>query len=90
MGWTAARGEINVEAGRCLPFCFSAVAALSGDRVDLSRRLRAGGFKMLPLSMRTAGARRQAVSHTLGLLPVVYVRSCFNWRASFILRARWS
>jgi protoheme IX farnesyltransferase len=72
MGWTAARGEINVEGWSLFAILFFwqlphflAIAWIY--REDYAR----AGFKMLPLfdadGQRTG---RQAVSHTLGLLPV--------------------
>jgi len=72
MGWTAARGEINAEGWSLFAILFFwqlphflAIAWIYRD--DYAR----AGFKMLPVfdpdGQRTG---RQAVSHTLGLLPV--------------------
>ena len=72
MGWTAARGEVNIQGWGLflilffwqLPH-FLAIAWLYRDEYA------GAGFQMLPL-IDPSGARtgRQALSHTLGLLPV--------------------
>jgi protoheme IX farnesyltransferase len=72
MGWTAARGELSGEGWALFAILaiwqlphFLAIAWIYRDEYE------AAGFKMLPVvdpqGRRTA---RQAVSHTLGLLPV--------------------
>ena len=72
MGWTAARGEINVEGWSLFAILFFwqlphflAIAWMYRD--DYAK----AGFAMLPVfdsdGQRTAG---QTVSHTLGLLPI--------------------
>ena len=72
MGWTAARGEINVEGWALFAILFFwqlphflAIAWMNRD--DYAK----AGFAMLPVfdanGQRTAG---QTVSHTLGLLPI--------------------
>ena len=72
MGWTAARGEINVEGWSLVAILFFwqlphflAIAWMYRD--DYAK----AGFAMLPVfdpdGQRTAG---QTVSHTLGLLPI--------------------
>jgi protoheme IX farnesyltransferase len=72
MGWTAARGELNLEGWSLFAILafwqlphFLAIAWIYRDEYERA------GFKMLPL-IDPEGHRtgRQAVSHTLGLLPV--------------------
>ncbi|HXR06794.1 MAG TPA: heme o synthase [Candidatus Acidoferrum sp.] len=72
MGWTAARGEITGEGWSLFAILFfwqlpHFLAIAWMYREDYAR----GGFVMLPV-VDPAGARtgRQALSHTLGLLPV--------------------
>jgi protoheme IX farnesyltransferase len=72
MGWTAARGQLSVEGWALFAILafwqlphFLAIAWLYRDEYEKA------GFKMLPV-IDPQGERtgRQAVSHTLGLLPV--------------------
>ncbi len=72
MGWTAARGELSIEGWALFAILafwqlphFLAIAWMYREEYERA------GFKMLPL-VDPEGHRtgRQAVSHTLGLLPV--------------------
>lgn len=87
MGWTAARGEISGE-GWCLfaILCFWQLPHFLAIAWMYRDEYAKAGFVMLPVVDPT-GERtgRQAVSHTLGLLPISLCPFIFNMAGPFYL-----
>ena len=72
IGWAAAHGSLSLGGWALFAIVFLwQIPAFHGDRLDVPRRLREGGFPMLPV-IEPDGRRtgRQAVIYAAALLPV--------------------